>query len=285
MPVPKMTRSRRSLLAGALAGAALAPVTGLFPTAARAQSGVTTPDGRVYTAYTPAATKAGQFYQYTCEFDASWVILNTFGYDPTFEEQLAIVGHDTSIEPYYVETAEGFVVYGGDITTAYSGDYTSNMLTRATGSAMLPLFTEYGFDAAPVREREAIEETLDRGGLVWTKATVDFLPWQPVTWITPQGKELPGVLSNDHVVVIMGYNDDVAVIRDVLGPTSTNWERQDEYDVPWETFLGAFEAQGFDAIGVLPPDAGAGPARIIQPGYAGKPVNEIQPSDPKPVCC
>ena len=245
--------SRRQVLVALSGSAILAPVLGRPQRASAKLNGMVTPDGRVYTAYVPAATKAGQFYQYTCEFDASWVILTTFGYDVPFEEQLAIVGYDTSIEPYYVETPDGFVIYGGDITTAYSGDYTSNLLTRATGSAMLPLFKEYGLDAAPARTRAAIEETLDQGGLVWTKATVDFLPWEPVKWITPQGKELPGVLGNDHAVVVMGYNDEGVVIRDVLGPTSSNWERVYEYDVAWETFLPVFEAQGFDGIGVLPP--------------------------------
>ena len=59
--------------------AALAPWgTGV---AAQGQGGVITPDGRYYDAYVPAATKPGQFYQYSCEFDASWVVLATFGYD------------------------------------------------------------------------------------------------------------------------------------------------------------------------------------------------------------
>ena len=285
VPLPKMTRSRRTLLAELGACAALAPLAGLSPSPARAQSGVTTPDGRVYTAYTPAAEKVGQFYQYTCEFDASWVILKTFGHDVPFEEQLAIVGHDTSVEPWYQETAEGFIIYGGDITQAFSGDYTSNMLARSTGSAFVPLFEHFGLEARPVATREEIEDVLDKGGLVWMKATVDFLPWANVTWVTPDGKELPGVLGNDHAVVVIGYNDAGPVIRDVLGPTNTNWERPTEYDVPWETFLPVFEAQGADGVGVLQSESGAGPARIIQPGYSGKPANEIQPGGPKPVCC
>ena len=41
------------------------------------------------------------------------------------------------------------------------------------------------------------------------------------------------------------------VIRDVLGPTSTNWERPYEYEVPWDQFLACWWAQGNDgqAIG------------------------------------
>ena len=50
----------------------------------------------------------------------------------------------------------------------------------------------------------------------------------------------------------MGYNSDVVVIRDVLGPTSTNWERPYEYDVPWDTFLAVWEAQGNDGVAVAP---------------------------------
>lgn len=79
------------------------------------------------------------------------------------------------------------------------------------------------------------------------KSTVDFLPWEPVTWITPEDEELQGVLSNDHAVVAMGYNTDVVVIRDLLGPTNTDWERPYEYEVPWDTFLAVWEAQGLMA--------------------------------------
>jgi hypothetical protein len=254
---------------------ALVKLLGLAPLASvaasgravAAQDGVTTPDGRVYTAYVPAATKAGQFFQYSCEFDAAWVVLATFGHDVPFEEQLAIVGHDRSIEPYYEYTADGVVIYGGDVTSDFCGDYTSNMLARTTGPAMVPLFEEYGLEATIVDTREKLEETLDRGGLVWLKVTVDFLPGEPSTWITPHGKRLPTVLGNDHAVVAMGYNGAGVVIRDVLGPTNTNWERPYEYDVPWETFLSVFAAQNFDGVGVLSADATqtSSPIRVIQP--------------------
>ena len=260
--------------------AAVAPLAAIRPGAATAQSGVVTPDGRSYTAYVPAATKAGQFYQYSCEFDASWVILATFGHDVPFEEQLAVVGHDTSIEPYFEETAEGFVIYGGDITSAFSGDYTTNMLARSTGTAFLPLFEHFGFEAEPVTTRDEIEATLDKGGLVWSKATVDFLPWADTTWLTPSGKTVRTVLGNDHAVVVIGYNDIGVVIRDVLGPTNTNWERSHEYDVPWETFLAVFEAQGSDGVGVFPgDDEAADPSRTIKPAYSSEPTEPLQ------VCC
>jgi uncharacterized protein YvpB len=264
------TRTRRRLLRELLALTATGPAAAFHPLAAAAQQGVTTPDGRYYDAYVPAATKQGQFYHYTCEFDAAWVVLKTFGYDVGLEEQLAIVGQDTSVVPYYEDAGDGtFVIHGGDITTAYSGDYYNDFLARTTGQAMLPLFQHYGLDATPVHSREGIEATLNKGGLVWMKATADFLPGADTTWITPSGVELPTVLGNDHAVVVMGYNDNGPVIRDVLGPTSSNWNRVYEYDVPWETFLGVFNAQGGDGIGVLPP--GAAP-----------PDQTIQSSDPAP---
>jgi uncharacterized protein YvpB len=273
-------RTRRVLLAELGALAAVMPVAGIRSEVAAAPGGVVTPDGRVYNAYVPAATKVGQFFQYSCEFDASWVVLKTFGYDVPFEEQLDVVGHDTSIEPYFKETAEGFIIYGGDITSAFCGDYTSNMLARSTGTAFLPLFEHYGLEAETVKTREEIEAILDRDGLVWTKATVDFLPWAETTWLTPNGRSLPTVLGNDHAVVVMGYNDDGVVIRDVLGPTNTNWERDYEYDVPWETFLAVFEAQGSDGVGVFPPDSVTiEPSDPIRPGYS------IKPADPLQICC
>src|SRR5687768_5960695 len=71
-------RSRRNLVREALALAAVAPLAraGLRPASARAQEGgVTLPDGRYYDAYVPTTTKEGQYFQYTCEFDAAWVVL------------------------------------------------------------------------------------------------------------------------------------------------------------------------------------------------------------------
>jgi hypothetical protein len=267
-----------------LAVAAAGPTVALYPFAAAAQQGVTTPDGRYYDAYVPAATKQGQFFHYTCEFDAAWVVLKTFGYDVGLEEQLAIVGQDTSVVPSYEDAGDGtFVIYGGDITTAYSGDYYNDFLARTTGQAMLPLFQHYGLDATPVHSREGIEATLNKGGLVWMKATADFLPGADTTWITPSGVELPTVLGNDHAVVVMGYNENGPVIRDVLGPTSSNWNRVYEYDVPWETFLGVFNAQGGDGIGVLPPGA-APPDQTIQSSNPNQdPVAAAQ--DVVQVCC
>ncbi len=252
-----------------LAAAAVAPALGLgrqIPSARAQEEGVVTPDGRSYHAYVPAASKEGQFYHYTCEFDAAWVVLATFGYDVGFDEQLGIVGHDTSIEPYYEETPEGFFIYGGEIAEAFSGNYHDNMLARCTGQAMMPIFEKYQLAASPVSDRAGIEQTLDQGGLVWMKATADFLPWADTTWITPSGQQHPTVLGNDHAVVVMGYNDFGPVIRDVLGPTSSNWERLYEYDIPWETFLGVFGAQNSDGIGVLPPSSTAAQTgRTIQP--------------------
>jgi hypothetical protein len=114
------------------------------------------------------------------------------------------------------------------------------------------------------------------------KATADFLPWAQTTWITPSGQELPTVLGNDHAVVVMGYNDNGPVIRDVLGPTSSNWNRVYEYDIPWETFLGVFNAQGADGIGVLPP--GATPKPAPPPDTSSAPASDttIQPSQSLP---
>jgi uncharacterized protein YvpB len=227
---------------------------------------VTTPDGRVYDAYVTPVLKFGQFYYYTCEFDAAWIVLATFGHQPAFEELLSIVGQDLSIEPWYEQTASGFIIYGGDITSAFSGDYTSNMLARASGKAFQPLFEHYDLTATPVGTREELQAALDAGQLVWTKATVDFQPWADSTWITPAGEEIGTVLGNDHAVVVIGYNQNVVVIADPLGPTSTNWGRPYEYEVPWATFLPVWAAQNQDALAVGPASTVVAPAsNIISP--------------------
>ncbi|MGH2535060.1 MAG: C39 family peptidase [Thermomicrobiales bacterium] len=207
-------------------------------------------NGRTYDAYIPTATKEGQFEHYTCEFDAAWVVLETFGINLGLAEMLAIVGHDTSIEPYYQQTANGIVIYGGDVTTAFSGNYADNFLARTTGTAMWPLFEDYGLDVSRVQDREQIERALEQGKLIWIKTTVDFQPWTPATWVMPDGDSYQTVLGNDHAVVIMGYNDQGVVIRDVLGPTSSNWNRVYEYEVDWDTFLWAWGSHGKDGLAV-----------------------------------
>ena len=210
-------------------------------------------NGRTYDAYIPAAIKEGQWYQYTCEFDAVWIIMKTYGYDVSLDEMIQAVGLDTSIEPYYEDTADGLIVYGGDIFNNYSGDYKKNFLARSTGRAMRKSFEAYGLQVTPVNSRRDLEAALLRGELVWIKTTVDFKPWRPVTWVMPDGSTTQGVLGNDHALVVMGFNADGVVIRDPLGPTSTNWQRQYEYEVPWSRFLEAWGAQQFDGLAVAPP--------------------------------
>ena len=166
---------------------------------------------------------------------------------------VGIIGVDQRVEPYAVETAGGFVIYGGDVTEQFSGDYTHNFLARTSGKAMRKVFQEYGLRVTAVHDRVSLERALRAGKLVWMKATVDFLPWQAATWVTPEGDEVDTVLGNDHAVVVIGYNDDGVLIRDVLGPTSTNWNRPTEYEVAWETFLPVWEAQSFDGLAVAPP--------------------------------
>lgn len=251
----RLTRRQLAALAALTVVATVDSGTTRTPRQAAAQEApVVLADGRIYDAYVPTALKQGQFAQYTCEFDAAWVILKTFGIDTTLEDQAAIIGVDQRVEPHVEQTSAGYIVYGGAIDTTYSGDYTRSFLARTTGQAMRKVFEHYGLDVEPVADRAAVEAALDRGALIWMKATVDFQPGEPVTWITPEGEELPGVLGNDHAVVVMGYNAEVVVIRDVLGPTSTNWERPYEYEVSWPTFLAVWEAQGYDGLAVAPPD-------------------------------
>lgn len=208
-------------------------------------------NGRVYDAYIDAAVKAGQAYHYSCEFDAAWVVLQTFGVAAEVDEIISRTAIDRSIEPYYEQTANGFVIHGGDIFNAYSGDYRTNFLARSTGAAFLPVFAAYGLRAEPVSDRAAIEATLRGGGLVWIKTTVDFKPWRPATWVAPDGRTHQTVLGNDHAVVVMGFNQDSVVIRDVLGPTSTGRNRPLEYEVDWDTFMRSWGAQNHDGIAVF----------------------------------
>ena len=81
-PAPRVHRLGRRSVVAMLTLAGLGAVLG-GPRRAAAQDGqqIVTEDGRVYDAYVPAATKSGQYYHFTCEFDAAWAVLATFGHD------------------------------------------------------------------------------------------------------------------------------------------------------------------------------------------------------------
>lgn len=270
VPAPRSSPPQRATVAptrtsapartsAAVSAAATIPPTDPAPTATSTptpvpSSGPVEVSGRVYDAYIPAATKPGQFFQYSCEFDAAWVILKTYGIDATADELTGGIAYDTRVEPYIKQTKDGFLIYGGDIERAYSGDYKKSFLARSTGSAMRQIFDRYGLKSTLVNDRPALEAALRAGQLVWIKTTVDFKPWRPATWITPDGRRFKTVLGNDHAVVVMGFSDRGVVIRDVLGPTSTNRQRPYQYEVDWQTFLAAWGAQANDGLAVAPPD-------------------------------
>src|SRR5207253_5910300 len=111
---------------------------------------------------------------------------------------------------------------------------------RSSGSAMRKVFEHFNLNVRPVHDRESVEAALRSGSLIWVKIPVDFKSWRPATWVMPDGRTYKTVLGNDHAVTVMGFNQDVVVIRDVLGPTSTNRQRLYEYEVPWPKFLAAW---------------------------------------------
>jgi hypothetical protein len=208
-------------------------------------------NGKTYDAYIEAATKNGQWFHYTCEFDAAWIVLKTFGHDVSLAKQVEIVGLDKEgPEPYHKQTGNGVMIYGGDIFTSYSGDYKKNFLARSTGKAMRKLFEHYDLKVTPVNDRAGIEAALLRGEVIWIKTTVDFKDWTPATWVLPDGRTYKTVLGNDHSNVVIGFNKDVVVIRDPLGPTSTGRNRPLTYEVPWAKFLRAWGAQQYDGLAV-----------------------------------
>jgi hypothetical protein len=208
--------------------------------------------GKTWDAYIQLPIKEGQYFHYTCEFDSSEIILRAYGSKLTLDEQLEIVGQDESIEPYYEETSDGFVIYGGDIEEHFSGHINENILARARGSAIRKAFEHEKLKVTVADTRPKIEKALLAGEPVWFKATVDFLDWDPTTWITPDGDEFPVVLTNDHALIVMGFDKDDVIIRDPLGPTSTNEKRPWQYMVPWERFLDVLAAQGNDGLAVGP---------------------------------
>jgi hypothetical protein len=256
-PLPSPTDDRRPTLTPSPATRRPSPSATPWPTDTPTPAPSPTPapvvvNGRVYDAYIPAATKEHQAYQYSCEFDAAWVILQTYGFDVDVDRLIAIVGVDDSVEPFIEQTRDGFVIHGGDITTSFSGNYKENFLARSSGDAMRKAFEHFGLRTAPARDRASVEAALRAGALIWLKTTVDFKPWRPATWLMADGRTRHTVLGNDHAVVAIGFNAESVAIRDVLGPTSSNWQRPYEYEVDWPTFLAAWGAQEFDGLAVWP---------------------------------
>ncbi len=218
---------------------------------------VATSEG-TWTAYIQLPIKEGQDFSYTCEFDSSWIILRAHGHDMDLFQQLEIVGHDLSIEPYYQESRAGITIFGGDIDEMYSGDYRENLLARARANAMRTVFEHVGLSVTPAPDRATTETALLAGKPVYFKSTVDFLDWDQCTWLCPDGDEFPVVLTNDHALILMGFNDSHVIVRDPLGPTTTNTIRPWQYAVSWERYLQVIAAQGNDAIAVGPSRASYG---------------------------
>ena len=209
-------------------------------------------DDTTWNAYIQLPIKEGQDFHYTCEFDSAWIVLKAYGHDFTLEEQLDVVGHDLTIEPYWEETSTEITVYGGDIAEMYSGNYYDNILARARTSAVRKVFDSVQLEVTETPDRPAIEAALLEGQPVFFKSTVDFLDWRAATWVCPDGDEFPVVLTNDHALVVMGFNDEDVIIRDPLGPTTTNETRPWQYRVSWERYLEVIAAQGDDAIAICP---------------------------------
>lgn len=224
-----------------------------------AAEGAIADQGWYWDAYLKLPIKEGQDFSYTCEFDSAWIILMAYGMDVGLEEQISIVGIDDSLEPYYIETGNGFEVHGGDLNNHFCGDIRENLLARSRCNAMRKLFEAKGLGVTITPDRESIEAALLRGEPVYFKSTVDMMPWRPAIWYTNTGEEWPVVLTNDHALTVMGFNADDVIIRDPLGPTSTNWERPWQWKTSWTRFLEVLAAQGNDAIAIGPNEVVATP--------------------------
>ncbi len=230
--------------------------------------GPTEADGVVWTAMVQVPIKRGQDLHFTCEFDTAWCIMMAYGFDVPLQEQLDAVRIDDRLEPYWEDQGDVVMIQGGDIGEYFCGDLNTNLVARAKGSAMRKAFEAKGLTAEPVRDRAAIEAALDRGHPVFFKSTVDFLDWKPAIWNTPDGDQYKVVFSNDHALCVMAYNESDVVIRDPLGPTTTNDRRPYQYRVAWERFLQVFAAQENDGLAIGPPadgDAGVTPVAAETP--------------------
>jgi hypothetical protein len=209
-------------------------------------------------AYIQLPIKEGQYDHFTCEFDSAEIILRAYGSNLTLDDQMELVGQDNSIEPVADDSGPVVMIHGGDIDEHFCGYVDTNILSRARGNAVRKVFDHEELKVTAVDSREGIESALLAGEPVWFKSTVDFLDWDPSIWITPDGDEFPVVHTNDHALIVMGFNEGDVIIRDPLGVTSTNDRRPWQYTVSWDRFLDVFAAQGNDGLAVGPRPATPG---------------------------
>ena len=217
-----------------------------------------TADEQEWHAYIQLPVKEGQYDHFTCEFDSAEIILRAYGSNLTLEDQMTIVGQDNSIVPEADDSGPIVIIHGGDIDEHFCGFVDTNILSRARGNAVRKVFDHEDLKVTVTSTRESIETALLAGEPVWFKSTVDFLDWDPSIWITPDGDEFPVVYTNDHALIVMGFNERDVIIRDPLGPTSTNERRPWQYMVSWERFLDVFASQGNDGLAIGPRSSPAG---------------------------
>lgn len=217
-----------------------------------AEVGPVEADGAIWDALIQVPIKRGQWFQYTCEFDSAWSIMKAYGIEAPLDDQVDAVGIDNRVVPYWDESSEEVVIYGGDIGQHFSGYLDSNLMSKSSGNAMRKAFEAFDLAVSPAQDRASIETAILAGHPVFFKSTVDFLPWRQARWISPEGYEYPVVFSNDHALTVIGFNQDDVIIRDPLGPSSTNEIRPYQYRVTWDRFLDVLGAQGNDGLAVSP---------------------------------
>jgi hypothetical protein len=227
-------------------------------------------DGAVWDALIQVPVKRGQWMQYTCEFDAAWSIMKAYGIEASLDDQVDAVGIDNRVVPYWDESSEEVIIYGGDIGQHFSGYLDSNLMSKSTSNAMRKAFEAFALVATPAQDRATIETAILAGHPVFLKATVDFLPWRQARWISPEGYEYPVVFSNDHALTVIGFNQDDVVIRDPLGPSTTNEIRPYQYRVTWDRFIEVLGAQDDDGLAVSSPhETASAIASILSDGTGG----------------
>ena len=158
--------NRRCLLSGSLGAIAASRLGPGVASASEITQNYPEPlrDPESYKIYVPAASKTGQYAHYTCEFDAAWAVMKTFGVDATLDQQIAAIGHDLAIEPYYLEPPDGVVIYGGDINNYFSGDYETNFLARTRGRAMRKVFEAFDLPVRTIKNRKKMSRACASNG-------------------------------------------------------------------------------------------------------------------------
>lgn len=152
-------------------------------------------------------------YPTGCESVALYILLNYYNIDVTVDEIISMLPKGDI--PYYKDN----VLYGGNPYIEFVGSpYSSNSF----GVFDVPIYNvalqyKKGLINGQGKNLDSLLDIVSQGRpvMVWTSMNLS-LPYISMSWIYPKTNEIINWPANEHVVVIVGYNDNDVIISDPI---------------------------------------------------------------------